>query len=181
MHETSQCQRGVFLVRADCINTIIPSCSNEFLGLKMPNGSSSWTPTNLGSVQWRSLVALAVVYIICYFSLWKGVKMSGKVSTSVYARFARDFFSAQVVWFTAIFPYIVLSVLLVRGVTLPGAERGIEMYLYPNFTKLLDGEVWIDAATQAIVFLVCIIATFNAGVLLAWTRLRRAFGVCFIQ
>lgn len=44
----------------------------------------------------------------------------------------------QVVWVTATFPYIILSVLLVRGATLPGAWRGVLFYLKPNWQKLLE-------------------------------------------
>jgi len=46
-----------------------------------------------------------------------------------------------VVWFTALFPYVVLAILLVRGVTLDGAEDGIKYYLTPNFTRLQDSGV----------------------------------------
>lgn len=51
-------------------------------------------------------------------------------------------------WFTAIFPYVVLGILLIRGVTLPGAEKGIAYYLRPNIAKLTEPGVWQDAATQ---------------------------------
>ncbi|WAR01239.1 SC6A2-like protein, partial [Mya arenaria] len=53
-----------------------------------------------------------------------------------------------VVWFTALFPYVVLFILLIRGATLPGAAKGLEYYLKPNVTRLATSEVWIDAATQ---------------------------------
>lgn len=48
---------------------------------------------------------------------------------------------AQVVWFTAIFPYVVLVALLIRGLTLPGAIEGIKFYLLPDFERLKDGKV----------------------------------------
>ncbi|XP_014664884.1 PREDICTED: sodium-dependent dopamine transporter-like [Priapulus caudatus] len=86
---------------------------------------------NLGLVKWELAACLLGVYIICYFSLWKGISTSGKV-----------------VWFTAVFPYVVLTCLLIRGLTLPGSGAGIKYYLTPNFTKLVDAEVWVDAATQ---------------------------------
>lgn len=33
--------------------------------------------------------------------------------------------------------------------TLPGAEKGIEFYLKPNWDALLEKGVWLEAATQA--------------------------------
>lgn len=41
-----------------------------------------------------------------------------------------------------------LTVLLIRGLTLPGAIVGIKYYLMPNMTKLWDITVWKDAGTQ---------------------------------
>ena len=35
------------------------------------------------------------------------------------------FVLTQIIWFTALFPYFVMSVLLVRAVTLPGASIGL--------------------------------------------------------
>ncbi|KAK5617655.1 hypothetical protein CRENBAI_002171 [Crenichthys baileyi] len=54
----------------------------------------------------------------------------------------------QVVYVTATFPYVMLAVLLVRGLTLPGAKDGIVFYLYPDPSRLADPEVWIDAGSQ---------------------------------
>ncbi|TNN60201.1 Sodium-dependent serotonin transporter [Liparis tanakae] len=85
----------------------------------------------LGSVSWQLALCLLFIFIIVYFSIWKGVKTSGKV-----------------VWVTATFPYLVLLVLLVRGATLPGAWRGVVFYLKPDWQKLLSTTVWIDAAAQ---------------------------------
>lgn len=86
---------------------------------------------DLGTIKWDIALCLLVVYLICYFSLWKGISTSGKV-----------------VWFTALFPYAVLLILLIRGVTLPGSLEGIRYYLSPNFSAISKAEVWVDAATQ---------------------------------
>uniref|UniRef100_A0AAY4EZQ8 Transporter n=1 Tax=Denticeps clupeoides TaxID=299321 RepID=A0AAY4EZQ8_9TELE len=86
---------------------------------------------DLGLPRWDLSLCLVVVVFILYFSLWKGVKSSGKV-----------------VYVTATMPYLVLLVLLIRGITLPGALDGIIAYLSIDLNQLNDSKVWIDAATQ---------------------------------
>ncbi len=41
-----------------------------------------------------------------------------------------------------------LTILLIRGATLPGSLDGVIFYLWPQFDRLLDSRVWSDAATQ---------------------------------
>lgn len=50
-------------------------------------------------------------------------------------------FSGKVVWVTATMPYVVLSILLVRGLMLPGALGGISYYLHPELSKLKETQV----------------------------------------
>ncbi|XP_071963969.1 sodium- and chloride-dependent taurine transporter-like isoform X2 [Antedon mediterranea] len=82
-------------------------------------------------MNWQMVGCLALAWVIIYFCIWKGVKSTGKV-----------------VYFTATFPYIFLTILLIRSVTLEGASVGLEFYLKPNTTLLLESQVWMDAATQ---------------------------------
>ncbi|KAL0173889.1 hypothetical protein M9458_029857, partial [Cirrhinus mrigala] len=74
----------------------------------------------LGWVSWQLALCLLFIFTVVYFSIWKGVKTSGKV-----------------VWVTATFPYLVLLILLIRGATLPGAWKGVVFYLKPDWRKLL--------------------------------------------
>lgn len=85
----------------------------------------------LGGIRWELALCLLLSWVICYFCVWQGVKSTGKV-----------------VYFTATFPYVMLAVLLVRGLTLPGALNGIKFYLYPDPSRLSDPQVWMDAGTQ---------------------------------
>ncbi|XP_056334966.1 sodium- and chloride-dependent GABA transporter 2-like [Danio aesculapii] len=85
----------------------------------------------VGKINWEILLCLIAVWIICYFCIWKGVKSTGKV-----------------VYFTATFPYVMLLVLLIRGLTYPGALQGLVFYLYPEPARLSDPQVWMEAGTQ---------------------------------
>ncbi|XP_023333623.1 sodium-dependent dopamine transporter isoform X2 [Eurytemora carolleeae] len=86
---------------------------------------------DLGVPQWQLILCIGAVYCLLYLSLFKGVKSSGKV-----------------VWLTATMPYVVLSILLVRGLMLDGAMDGISFYLSVDWKKLREPQVWIDAAVQ---------------------------------
>ncbi|XP_061113097.1 sodium-dependent dopamine transporter [Conger conger] len=112
---------------------------------------------DLGLPRWQLTSCLAVVIVVLYFSLWKGVKTSGKV-----------------VWITATMPYVVLTVLLIRGVTLPGAMDGIKAYLSVDFLRLCEPKVWIDAATQ-----ICFSLGVGFGVLIAFSSYNKFSNNCY--
>ncbi|XP_031845957.2 sodium-dependent dopamine transporter isoform X2 [Nomia melanderi] len=112
-------------------NTWYTSAAQEYFNRAILELHESQGLHDLGAIKWDIALCLLVVYLICYFSLWKGISTSGKV-----------------VWFTALFPYAVLLILLIRGVTLPGSLEGIRYYLNPNFSAITKAEVWVDAATQ---------------------------------
>ncbi|XP_072450907.1 sodium- and chloride-dependent neutral and basic amino acid transporter B(0+)-like isoform X4 [Chiloscyllium punctatum] len=86
-----------------------------------------------GEIVWYLALCLLLVRLMVGAALSKGIKSSGKV-----------------VYFTATFPYLALTVLLIRGLTLEGASKGIEFYIgsQSDFSKLTDAQVWKDAATQ---------------------------------
>lgn len=57
-------------------------------------GDSTWE--DFGWPRWQLVLCLAVAWVIAFFCLSKGIKSAGKV-----------------VYFTALFPYVVLTALLV--------------------------------------------------------------------
>uniref|UniRef100_A0A8C8A2T1 Transporter n=1 Tax=Oryzias sinensis TaxID=183150 RepID=A0A8C8A2T1_9TELE len=112
---------------------------------------------DLGLPRLELTLCLVVVVFILYFSLWKGVKSSGKV-----------------VYITATMPYVVLFVLLIRGITLPGALNGIKAYLNFSLSELNNLQVWIDAATQIFYSLGA-----GFGVLIAFSSYNKFDNNCY--
>lgn len=86
---------------------------------------------DIGDVKWKLALCLMAAWVITFLCLIKGIKTSGKV-----------------VYVTSTFPYVVLLILLIRGVTLEGAVDGIIFYMKPDLNKLRNAKVWQDAATQ---------------------------------
>jgi len=71
--------------------------------------------------------------LIVYLCIRGGVEFSGKIAI-----------------YTATLPYILLIVLLIRGLFLEGAMKGLYYLFVPDITKLFDPMVWVDAANQVI-------------------------------
>lgn len=85
----------------------------------------------IGGMQWELLGCLLIGWLLVYFIIRRGLHQSGKI-----------------IWFSALFPYVVLFILLGRAVTLDGAETGLLYYVTPRWDELLKPGPWIDGATQ---------------------------------
>lgn len=84
-----------------------------------------------GGLKWWIVLCLILSWIVVFFIVMKGIQSSGKV-----------------VYFTSLFPYVVLTIFFIRGITLKGAGAGL-MHMYtPKIDKLFSPMVWLDAATQ---------------------------------
>ncbi|XP_071126480.1 sodium- and chloride-dependent glycine transporter 2-like isoform X1 [Mytilus edulis] len=108
--------------------------------LKMSSSEEFWSYNvlqitsgieDMGNIRLELLLCLFIFWFIVFLCLYKGIKVSGKI-----------------VYMTAIFPYIVLIIFLIRVVTLPGATDGILFYVVPQWDKLLSTKVWGEAALQ---------------------------------
>lgn len=112
------------------IKAVLPA--EDYLNGEVLSSYHAGSIDNFGTPKWELVLSLLCAWIIVTLSLIKGVKSSGKV-----------------VYFTALFPYAVLIILLIRGVTLEGHFEGIKFYiLQPQLEKLREAAVWKDAAVQ---------------------------------
>ena len=87
-----------------------------------------------GEIGWPVLslvIGMALTWLTIYLILRKGVRSVSKV-----------------VMVTVPLPMLLLVVLLIRGLTLPGAMDGIRYYLTPDFSKLTDLNIWLRAYGQ---------------------------------
>uniref|UniRef100_A0A674NFH5 Transporter n=1 Tax=Takifugu rubripes TaxID=31033 RepID=A0A674NFH5_TAKRU len=139
IEDTSRMNRSLMLA-ANASNVTLVSPVTEFW-------ERADTVSDSRNRTWDLALCLLFVWVICFFCIWKGVKSTGKV-----------------VYITATFPFVMLIVLLIRGVTLPGASQGIKFYLYPDLERLKDPEVWIDAGTQIFFsYAICLGAMTSLG------------------
>ncbi|XP_029960070.1 sodium- and chloride-dependent GABA transporter ine [Salarias fasciatus] len=109
--------------------THLQSASQQFFDNKLLEKTNGIE--EVGSVRWELFGCLAAAWVIVYFSIFKGVKSTGKV-----------------VYFTALFPYFILFSLLINNVQLPGAKKGVLYFVTPVWSKLFDVKVWVNAASQ---------------------------------
>ena len=97
----------------------------EFLAL-------SDSPFQLGGVRWGIFGTVVVAWIISFFALYAGVKRGIERANKIFMPLL----------------IVLLLIILIRGITLPGAGDGLEMLFKPDFSKILDGAVWVDAYGQ---------------------------------
>ncbi|XP_030745161.1 sodium- and chloride-dependent transporter XTRP3 isoform X2 [Sitophilus oryzae] len=84
-----------------------------------------------GAPKWWIVLCLLLAWIVVFFIVMKGIQSSGKV-----------------VYFTSMFPYLVLTIFFIEGLTLKGAGAGLAHMLKPKVHMLKEPKVWLDAATQ---------------------------------
>jgi SNF family Na+-dependent transporter len=125
-------------------NKTAVSPAEEYFNRHMLGIHRSQGIDDLGSIKLDVAICLAIVYILMYVCICKGVKSTGKA-----------------VYVTAVLPYIILIILLIHGLTLKGSMNGIYYFIVPSFTKLTDFDCWKDAAIQIFFTLGPGISNFN--------------------
>ncbi|KAL7648320.1 UNVERIFIED_CONTAM: hypothetical protein RMT77_000226 [Armadillidium vulgare] len=128
---TENCWDGVFSGSPKPNNSNLTSPSEEYFNLVVLQMHKSEGLNDLGALNPGLVICGFITYLLLYLSLFKGVKSSGKV-----------------VWVTATLPYVILTLLLIRGALLPGASDGLLYYIKPSISALSNMQVWYEAAQQ---------------------------------
>lgn len=76
------------------------------------------------NLRWELVACLICAWLLIYFALWKSIKSSAKVR-----------------YFTATFPFVIIIILLIKSLTLEGADEGMRYFWRPQFDLLLDAKV----------------------------------------
>ncbi|KAJ6637499.1 Sodium-dependent nutrient amino acid transporter 1, partial [Pseudolycoriella hygida] len=85
----------------------------------------------IGDPDWKLTMCLFGAWVVAFLVIIKGVKSSGKAS-----------------YFLALFPYVIMAILLVRASTLTGAGKGVIYFIEPQWKELLNPMVWKEAIIQ---------------------------------
>ncbi|XP_064469063.1 sodium-dependent proline transporter-like [Ornithodoros turicata] len=105
------------------------SSTEFFFNRYVLNMSSSFE--HVGQIQPSLLLCYATCWTIIFLLIFQGIQVVGKV-----------------VLITATAPYVILTVMLIRGITLQGSDIGLRYLLLPKWESLLDPSVWRAATEQ---------------------------------
>ena len=100
-------------------------------GLWMDLIKTTGTTAGYGTIAWPALVCLLIAWAVCYLCIRKGTSSVGKV-----------------VKYTVALPVVCLVILAVRGFSMDGAMTGLARFLVPDWSKLADSTLWVDAIGQ---------------------------------
>ena len=103
--------------------------------------------------------ALLGGWLLVYLIVWRGLHQSG-----------------YIIWFTALFPYTVMSVLLIRAVTLPGAVDGLLAYIDVRMPKITC-MVLEKYHRQSFVFPQCFRSFFSVKILWFFRKIKMSIAV----
>ncbi|XP_048848458.1 sodium-dependent neutral amino acid transporter B(0)AT1-like isoform X2 [Brienomyrus brachyistius] len=84
-----------------------------------------------GGLQWWMVLCLICAWTVLYVCCIRGIETTGKA-----------------VYVTSSLPYVVLTIFLLRGLTLKGSLSGIKFLFTPNMDELMNPTTWLDAGAQ---------------------------------
>ncbi|XP_033837410.1 solute carrier family 6 member 19b [Periophthalmus magnuspinnatus] len=84
-----------------------------------------------GGLQWWLLLCHICAWTVLYLCIIRGIETTGKA-----------------VYVTSTLPYVVLTIFLIRGLTLKGSLDGIKFLFTPDLSELSKPSTWLDAGAQ---------------------------------
>ncbi|XP_048059377.1 sodium-dependent neutral amino acid transporter B(0)AT1-like [Megalobrama amblycephala] len=84
-----------------------------------------------GGLQWWIVLCLFCAWTLLWVCCLRGIETTGKA-----------------VYITSTLPYLVLTIFLIRGLTLKGSVSGIKFLFTPDLDELLNPSTWLDAGAQ---------------------------------
>lgn len=99
---------------------------------------------DLGGLNWNLLTGLIVVWGLVFVIILKDIRFS---LTSITAS-ANPSSANKWPIVALLMPYLALTALFVRAITLPGSADGISHYFTPDWSRLQNMDIWTDAVTQ---------------------------------
>lgn len=84
-----------------------------------------------GNLQWWMVISLVLAWMVLYVCCIRGIETTGKA-----------------VYITSTLPYVVLTIFLIRGLTLEGSVDGIKFLFTPDLDELMNPTTWLDAGAQ---------------------------------
>uniref|UniRef100_A0A0K0DGJ4 Sodium-and chloride-dependent glycine transporter 2 n=1 Tax=Angiostrongylus cantonensis TaxID=6313 RepID=A0A0K0DGJ4_ANGCA len=94
--------------------------------------------TNMGTLNWYLGICVLLSWMAVFLCLFQGVKSSGKV-----------------VYVVVVLPFIIMTVLLARLLTLEGSTMALVHFLRPDWRAVKDLTVWGEAAVHAFYTVAC--------------------------
>lgn len=101
----------------------VTSSVEEYWELNVLRATASFD--EIGGIRWELLLCLAISWTLVYFCIFKGIEWTGKIT-----------------YFTSIFPFVLMAIILVRGLTLEGAWSGIKYLFIPDWEQLKNSQVF---------------------------------------
>ncbi|XP_005092925.2 sodium-dependent proline transporter [Aplysia californica] len=111
----------------------ITSPAEEYFMRYVQRSHESTGLGDVGGVSVKLCLSLLMAWFFIFACIVKGVKTMGKV-----------------VHVTATVPFILLMVLLIKGITLEGHMAGIKFYVIPKWENLVNLKIWSDAASHTL-------------------------------
>lgn len=86
----------------------------------------------IGGINLSILLVVTLIWLVVFIVLYKGIKEGIERANKILLPLL----------------FIMLIIITIRGITLPGAEIGLNALLTPNWSKIADPQVWINAYGQ---------------------------------